>query len=340
VTVPILGAHQSIAGGYHKSVEIASRTGCECVQLFTKNNNQWKAKDISDEDAAQFRKALATLKIAHPLSHDSYLINLAAPDDDLWRKSVEAFVVEIERADRLGIPYVVTHPGAFTTSSEAEGIRRIIAALDEVHDRTAGCAAMCLLENTAGQGSCLGHRFEHLSAVIAGVKRPERLGVCIDTCHTFAAGYPLVAKEEYDATMAELGRVVGFERIKAFHLNDSKKPLGSRVDRHEHIGEGALGLEPFRHLLNDPRFRHVPMYLETPKEPRDGEEMDVVNLRTLRALVAGTAPPAKAEPAGEQIRAVTKTPSAKIPTAAKTSPAKKAAAKKSPASRTAAKPAS
>jgi deoxyribonuclease-4 len=283
--MPILGAHQSIAGGYYKSVEIASRTGCDCVQLFTKNNNQWRGKAISDDEAQAFREALTRLNITHPLSHDSYLINLAAPDEAMWAKSVDAFEVELQRAEQLGIPYVVTHPGSFTTSSETEGLNKIIAGLDEVHRRTQGIRAMCLLENTAGQGSNLGHRFEHLGTIIAGVKQPERLGVCIDTCHTFAAGYPLGTQSEYDDTFAQLDRAVGTDRIKAFHLNDSKKPLGSRVDRHEHIGEGSLGLEPFRHLLNDPRFRHVPMYLETPKELRDGEEMDVINLRMLRGLV-------------------------------------------------------
>ena len=313
--MPPLGAHMSIAGGLYKAVEAAARCGMDCVQIFTgspqiwpvsavapagkgslrdgksltKNNNQWRGKEISDDEAAAFAAALVRLNISHPISHDSYLINLAAPDDELWRKSIEAFIVELRRADRLGIPYVVTHPGAFTTSSESAGLRRIVAALDEIHDRTADVRAVCLLENTAGQGSCLGHRFEHLGDVIAGVRRPERLGVCIDTCHAFAAGYPLQTPAEYGDTFAQLERSVGLGRVRAFHLNDSKKPLGSRVDRHEHIGRGKLGLEPFRHLLNDPRFRHVPMYLETPKETVDGEEMDVVNLRTLRGLVAETA---------------------------------------------------
>jgi deoxyribonuclease-4 len=285
--MPILGAHESIAGGYYKAVEIAARVGCDCVQVFTKNNNQWRAKTISDDEAKAFCDALARLKIAHPLAHDSYLINLAAPDEAMWIKSVDAFAVELERAEQLGIPYVVTHPGAFTTSSEEDGLKKIIAALDEVHRRTKGIRAMCLLENTAGQGSCLGHRFEHLGRVIQGVREPERLGVCIDTCHTVAAGYPLVTRGEYDGTFEALDRAAGLDRIRAFHLNDSKKPLGSRVDRHEHIGEGKLGLEPFRHLLNDPRFRHVPMYLETPKGTRDGEDLDVINLRTLRSLVDG-----------------------------------------------------
>lgn len=282
----ILGAHMSIAGGYHKSVEAAAQCKMDCVQLFTKNNNQWKAKDITDAEAKAFRDSLARLGISHPISHDSYLINLAAPDDELWRKSIDAFAIELRRAEQLGIPYVVAHPGSFTTTSEAVGLKRIIAGLDEVHAQTAGVTSQCLLETTAGQGSNLGHRFEHLAEIIAGVKQPERLGVCVDTCHIFAAGYPLATPEEYQSTFAELDRIVGLKLVRAFHLNDSKKGLGSRVDRHEHIGEGMLGLEPFRHLLNDPRFKQVPMYLETNKEERDGEEMDVVNLRTLRSLIA------------------------------------------------------
>ncbi len=276
----------SIAGGYYRAVELAHEHGCDCVQLFTKNNNQWRAKELTDRDAEKFESALARLGIAYPIAHDSYLINLATPDPQLWAKSVEAFRVELLRAEKLGIPYVVTHPGAFTSSSEPEGIQRVIEALDAVHRQTAGIKTCALLENTAGQGTCLGWRFEQLGDMIAGVAKPERLGVCIDTCHLFAAGYPLETSEQYEATIAALERAVGLDRIKAIHLNDSKQPLGSRVDRHEHIGRGKLGLEPFRHLLNDPRFRQTPMYLETPKAQQDGEEMDVVNLRVLRGLVA------------------------------------------------------
>ena len=276
----------SIAGGYYKAVEIAHRCGCDCVQLFTKNNNQWRAKPISDDDVTRFRTALAELKIKHPISHDSYLINLASPDDALWRKSIDAFIEELRRAEQLGIPYVVTHPGASTTSDEAAGLRRVIQALDEVHAQTPGIAAQCLLENTAGQGSCLGWKFEHLATIIGGVREPDRLGVCIDTCHTFAAGYPLGKKKEYQATMAALDKLVGIERVKAFHLNDSKRELGSRVDRHDHIGQGHMGIEPFRLLLNDRRLRRTPMYLETPKGLVDGEELDSINLARLRSLIA------------------------------------------------------
>lgn len=283
--MPLLGAHMSIAGGYYKAVETAHRCGCDCVQLFTKNNNQWRAKDITADDARQFREALRRTGVTHPISHDSYLINLAAPDEPLWHKSVAALVVELQRADRLGIPYVVAHPGAFTTSSEEAGLARVVAALNKVHSQSKGVRAMCLLETTAGQGSSLGWRFEHLGAILDGVKHPQRLGVCVDTCHVFAAGYPLATAREYRQTMAALDRAVGLQRVKAFHLNDSVKELGSRVDRHAHIGQGKLGLEAFRRLLNDRRFRDVPMYLETPKGLRDGVQWDVINLATLRGLL-------------------------------------------------------
>jgi deoxyribonuclease-4 len=283
--VPPLGAHQSIAGGYYKAVLLAKETGCDCVQLFTKNNNQWRAKELTDDDVARFQEALQETGITHPIAHDSYLINLASPDEKLWETSVEAFRVELERAEKLGLEGLVAHPGAFTTTSEEAGIDRIIQAIDRVHRATGELRAKILLENTAGQGTNLGWRFEHLAAIIAGSKHGERLGVCIDTCHTFAAGYPLETPKQYAETISELDRVVGLARVKAFHLNDSKAAFGSRVDRHAHIGRGQLGLAPFRHLVNDPRFAGTPMYLETPKEELDGEEMDAVNLRTLRALV-------------------------------------------------------
>ena len=281
----ILGAHMSISGGYQRAVEAAQRAGCDCVQLFTKNNNQWRAKELTDQDVEFFQTALRNLKIAHPIAHDSYLINLASPDDELWQKSVDAFVVEMLRAERLGIPYVVTHPGAFTTSSEEAGLTRVAQALDEVHRQTPKIKAQCLLETTAGQGSTLGWKFEHLSSIIDQVRDPDRLGVCVDTCHIFAAGYSFGTKSDYTKTMKNLDQTVGIERVKAFHLNDSKKGLGSRVDRHEHIGEGCLGLEPFRLLMNDRRFRKVPMYLETPKGERDGVDLDTINLATLRGMI-------------------------------------------------------
>jgi deoxyribonuclease-4 len=281
----ILGAHMSIAGGYDKAVQRARAAGCDCVQLFTRNNTQWKAKPITPEEAARFRAALVEQNVAHPVAHDSYLINLASPDRGLWRKSVRAMAAELGRAELLGTPYVVAHPGAYVAGTESRGIRRVIRGLDEVHARTDGTAACCLLETTAGQGTSLGWRFEHLAEIIAGVKAPERLGVCFDTCHVFAAGYPMDTEQQYDATMTAFETIVGLERIKAFHLNDSRRGLGSRVDRHAPIGRGEMGLGPFGRLLNDRRFRNVPMYLETPKGKENGVDLDAINLATLRGLV-------------------------------------------------------
>lgn len=281
----ILGAHQSIAGGYYKSVETAHRLKCDCVQLFTKNNNQWLAKELTDEDVRLFQARLAELGVSHPLAHDSYLINLASPDAALWKKSVDSFVIEMLRADRLGIPYLVTHPGAYTTSSEKAGIAAVVRALDETHRQTRGIKTKCLLETTAGQGSCLGCKFEHLAAILDGVDDPDRLGVCVDTCHIFAAGYPISTEKDYRATFRSLDKTVGLKLVRAFHLNDSLKPLGSRVDRHAHIGRGMIGKDGFRLLVNDRRFRNVPMYLETPKGEEKGKNLDTINLRTLRRMI-------------------------------------------------------
>ncbi len=283
---PLLGAHMSIAGGYYRAVDLAHAAGCNVVQLFTKNNNQWRAKPITGEEAAQFRDMLRERNISHPLSHASYLINLASADPLLWQKSVDSMVVELQRAEQLGIPCVVVHPGASVAASETQGIDNVIRALDEIHQRTSKIAAIPLLENTAGQGSCLGCRFEQLAEMLAGVRRSERVGVCFDTCHAFAAGYPLGTPADYAATWKTFDSSVGLARIKAIHLNDSKRELGSRVDRHEHIGRGQLGCEPFRLLLADERFRGVPMYLETPKGEHAGENWDVINLRVLRGLAA------------------------------------------------------
>ena len=284
---PLLGAHMSIAGGFDKSVQRARQATCDCVQIFTKNNNQWRAKKLGEEEAARFQSALDEEQITAPIAHTSYLINLASPDDTLWKKSIDAFVEELLRIEQLKIPFLVQHPGAFTTSSEEAGLQRIVEALDEAIGQTADLKAGCLLENTAGQGSNLGWKFEHLAWILDHVENPDRFGVCIDTCHAYAAGYPLDTRKEYLATIRQLNQTIGTSSIKAFHLNDSKREFGSRVDRHDHIGQGHLGLEPFRHLLNDRRFRGVPMYLETPKgsDPDTGEDWDQMNLSTLRALV-------------------------------------------------------
>jgi deoxyribonuclease IV len=283
--MPLFGAHMSIAGGYHRALLAAQSYDCEAVQLFTKNSNQWRAREIADAEIALFGETLRQTGVRQLLAHDSYLINLASPDQFLYRRSLEAFIVELERAERLGLRYLVTHPGAHIGAGEEAGIERVAAALDEVHRRCSGFRVQVLLETTAGQGSCLGHRFEHLAVILDRLAQPQRVGVCLDTCHVFAAGYPLAPEADYRATFRAFDRVIGLERLKAFHLNDSLRPLGSRVDRHAHIGRGCLGLEPFRLLVNDRRFRDRPMILETPKEEGGKQNMDAVNLRALRKLL-------------------------------------------------------
>jgi deoxyribonuclease-4 len=285
VTGPPFGAHLSIAGGVVNAVMEAIRLGCGTVQLFTKNNNQWVGKPFAPGEPALFRKALRKSGLRYATAHDTYLINLASNDPVLWRKSVEAFADELTRAEALGLTYLVTHPGAHVGAGEECGVGNVVRALDEIHARFPDARVKVLLELTAGQGSCLGHRFEHLATILGQVRDLRRMGVCFDTCHAFAAGYRLYPESEYQATFREFDRLIGLRRLKLFHLNDSKKPLGSRVDRHEHIGRGCLGLEAFRLLVNDPRFQKTPMILETPKHDAAGNEMDPVNLRTLRELV-------------------------------------------------------
>jgi deoxyribonuclease IV len=246
--MPRLGAHMSIAGGYYKAVDAAAELRWTSSSSSPRTTTSG-GPSRSATGSVGVQRAAREERRGHPLSHSSYLINLAAPSDELWQKSIESMVVELERAEQLGIAYVVMHPGAFTTSSEEIGLARIAAGLDEIHRLLPKAKAQVLLENTAGQGSNLGWKFEQLAAILAQVKAPERLGVCIDTCHAFAAGYPLIERREYLATIRALDEAVGLDKIRAFHLNDSKRELGSRVDRHEHIGHGHLGLEPFRHLL-------------------------------------------------------------------------------------------
>lgn len=293
--MPLLGAHMSIAGGYYKAVDAAAALGMDTVQIFTKNNNQWAGKPLVEEDIRLFRDALERTGIQRPCGHNSYLINIGSADETLWQRSVDALVDELERAEKFRLDGVVMHPGAAVGSTPAEALARIATGLNEVHKRTPKFKTQLWLEATAGQGTCLGCEFEHLGWIIDHVDQPERLGVCIDTCHIFAAGYPIGTKKDFNATFQQLDDIVGLDKVRAFHVNDSKKPLGSRVDRHEHIGEGCLGIEPFRLLLNDKRFATTPMYLETKKEMRDSEEMDAVNLRTLRALTSPKTDPPRSE---------------------------------------------
>jgi deoxyribonuclease-4 len=291
--MPIFGAHLSIAGGLFKAAEAAVALDCGTVQLFTKNANQWVARPLADDDIRAFKNAVKAAKLKFVTAHDSYLINVAAPDDELFRKSVAALTDELERAEALGLSYLVSHPGAHTGSGEEAGIARVVAGLNEVHARCSGFKAKILLETTAGSGTTLGGRFEQLAAMLERVKDPARLGICLDTCHVFAAGYPLAAAADYAATFAAFDDLIGLSRLKLFHVNDSEKPLGSRVDRHAGLGLGQIGLEAFRRLVTDPRFANRPMILETPKEDDDGNEMDPVNLGVLRrfaAEAAGDAP--------------------------------------------------
>jgi deoxyribonuclease IV len=287
-SAPILGAHMSIAGGFYRAVERGRDVGCRCIQIFVKNSNQWRAGDIGDQAVELFRAAVAEHAVDHLTAHSSYLINLASPDAALYHKSIDALVVELQRAELLQIPHVVLHPGADTTGTEETGLQLVARALDEVHRQTRGLRATCLLENTAGQGTCLGWRFEHLAAILDSVLDPERVGICFDTCHAFAAGYALASESDYRRTMRQLHHLIGRDRIKAIHLNDSKRALGSRVDRHEHIGRGHIGVDAFRRLLSDRRLRRVPMYLETPKgeDPKSHQPWDAINLRRLRNLTA------------------------------------------------------
>ena len=278
-----LGAHMSISGGLHLAIDRAVAAGCNVVQIFTRNSNQWKGKPVSEADAALFRSKFAASGLHEVVSHDIYLINLAAPPGETRDKSVAAFRDELETCARLGINKVVMHPGSHLTESPQVGLERVIQAFDQLFAEVPQFEGKVLIETTAGQGSNLGRTFEELAAIINGSRFPEKFGVCFDTCHTFAAGYDTATEEGYRDTMEQFDRLIGVGRLECFHFNDSKKGLGSRVDRHEHIGQGTLGLNPFRYILNDPRFVAVPKILETPKG--DNNEMDEVNLAILRDLV-------------------------------------------------------
>lgn len=277
-----LGAHMSIAGGIHKAPARGTRVGCGVIQVFTQNSNQWRGKMPTDGEAALFREQWEAAGLHEIVAHDIYLINLAAPPGETRDKSLAAFREEMERCARLGIGMIVMHPGAHLGDGEETGIRRICEAFDRLIPAVPEFAGVVLLETTAGQGTSLGHTFEHLAAIIAGTAFPDRFAVCFDTCHAFAAGYDFTTGEGYRRVFAEFDRLVGLDRLRCFHLNDSRKGLNSRVDRHEHIGRGMLGLEPFRLLMNDGRFTTVPKILETPKG--DDDEFDVMNLNTLRGL--------------------------------------------------------
>ena len=290
--MPRLGAHLSIAGGLPRAVDRAEASGCQALQIFTKSAGQWRARELPPDEIALFRRRLRQTKIRPVVAHNSYLINLAAADPVLRARSLESLRDELDRAESLGLDGLVMHPGSFTSGTEAGGLRLIADGLADVFASRPDMKTRVLLEHTAGQGSNLGHRFEHLAEIIDLLGGSPRVGVCLDTCHLLAAGYDICSEQGYQETFRQFGKIVGFARLKAFHLNDSKKPCGSRVDRHEHIGKGCLGLAPFRRILNDPRFAKLPMLLETPKEDTpetrkksDVDPLDRMNLDVLRRLV-------------------------------------------------------
>jgi len=276
------GAHMSIAGGIHLARGRGVEVGCGVIQIFTQNSNQWRGKPGSDSDALLFREKWCESGLHEIVSHDIYLVNLASAPGEIREKSLVAFREEMERCSRLGIDKIVMHPGAHLGDGEETGIRRICEAFDHLFANVPEYKGKVLLEATAGQGSNVGYRFEHLRAIIDGTAFPDRFAVCYDTCHTFAAGYDITNPAGYEKTFAEFDRIIGLDRLHCFHINDSKKGLNSHVDRHEHIGQGAMGLEGFRLLVNDPRFTRIPKILETPKG--DSNEMDAVNLKVLRDL--------------------------------------------------------
>jgi deoxyribonuclease-4 len=265
----------SIAGGVDRALERGAATGCEAIQIFLKNQVQWTGKPYAVDEVQRFR-AQRTIPV---FAHSSYLVNFAAADA---RRSLAAMVDEVRRADALGIPFIVMHPGAHMGAGEETGLRRVARNLDEVFRATPRSPVKIALETTAGQGTNLGYRFEHLATIIQSSNHPSRLAVCVDTCHVFAAGYDLRSAKGYRQMVSELDRLVGCDRVVAFHLNDSKTPLGSRVDRHEHIGKGHIGLDAFRRVVRDRRWRAVPMVLETPKGTEG--RWDASNLRVLRQL--------------------------------------------------------
>ena len=282
---PLLGAHMSIAGGVHNALHAGDNIGCEAIQIFTKSSRQWAATPLTRDDVRAFKDAQTASSIHAVVAHDSYLLNLGTPDRELRQKSIAAFVDELERCEVLGIPSLIAHPGAHTGAGERMGLRTIARSLDTVHRRCPNFKVKVALEITAGQGTNLGYRFEHIRKIIDDTKESDRLRVCFDTQHAFAAGYDIRTREGYEKTFTEFDQIIGVKLLAAFHLNDSKKELACRVDRHEIIGKGHIDVEPFRFLMNDKRFFGLPMCLETPKGKDLKEDRQTLDL--LRSFRGG-----------------------------------------------------
>ena len=280
----LIGAHMSIAGGLYTAFERAEKVNCTAIQIFTKNSNQWKDPIISSDDVAKYREAKNKSKVRTVVSHDSYLINLCGATDALLHGSRRSFIEEIKRCNALEIEYLIFHPGAHTTMDRKEAVKTVADSLNYAHSETKDCEVVTLIETTAGQGTTLGNTFDEIAKMISFVKDKKRVGVCVDTCHIFAAGYDIRTKENYDRTMKDFDNIIGFDMLHAIHFNDAKKPLNSRVDRHENIGKGEIGKAAFGFFMNDDRLVEIPKVLETPKGD-DGYEMDIVNLKILKSLV-------------------------------------------------------
>ncbi len=283
-TLILLGAHFSIAGGLHKALLTAKRYGCTALQLFTKNSNTWKERIVTDEEIDLFRQTRKEVEITAIASHTSYLINLASPEGQKHHMSKEALIHELERSASLDIPYVVLHPGAHMESGEENGCLRIAETINEVFDRVPPGETKLLLETTAGQGTNIGYTFEQLALIIEHIKDKDRVGICFDTCHTFAAGYDIRTPEAYAKTMEKFDGILGLNNLCLLHINDSKKGLGSRIDRHEHIGKGEIGPTAFKEIMNDTRLETVPKILETPKG-KGATDYDKINLGVLRNMM-------------------------------------------------------
>lgn len=279
----LLGAHTSTSGGVSKSVDLAEKFCFTAMQIFTKNNNRWFQKPFEEKEIEAFKTKLKNSKIKFVVSHDSYLINLCGTDKEMLKKSRIALIDELERCELLGIPHLNFHPGSHLGAGEDDGIKLITESINIVHDKTKGYKVSSMLETTAGQGSAIGYRFEQLQKIIDLVEQKERMTVCIDTAHVFTAGYDIKNPMNFKKVIKEFDDIIGLERLKCFHMNDSKKELGSRVDRHEHIGKGFIGTEGFSNIMNDERLREIPKILETPKGKDQLEDLE--NLKVLRGLI-------------------------------------------------------
>jgi deoxyribonuclease-4 len=282
-THPLLGTHVSVAGGLHTAFDRATRVGCATMQIFVKNANTWNARPLTEADIASYKTAAAGANVSPVIAHAAYLINLCAISPDTLKKSIAGYEDELRRCEAIGVMALVVHPGAHMGEGEEAGIRKIAGSLNTIHERTRGFTTLSLLEVTAGQGTAVGYKLEHLRDIIAQLDEPQRAGICLDTCHAFAAGYDLRNDDGWGSLMDDIAATVGLDKLKAIHVNDSQKEFGSRRDRHEHIGKGAIGLDGFRFLMNDPRLAAVPKILETDKS-EDMHE-DIENMEALRSLI-------------------------------------------------------